>query len=295
MRQIRFALVLLLTLILPATAAESVEISSPKSSQTFGGGAGGKKTLIGDCQPGQALVGVSINTYFGVSIWCNLLSDDGTSAGSNNPMSSVQFLIYGNTNKNIFCPAGEVATTIRVQSNGYASGLGLICNEPPNFTKQEFTTSTISGQGNWKNISCVDGFLTGIWVVVGDWIDRIGARCSTLASFSISYDANQGDVPAPNKEIIFDTNRKFSLASEYTGKRVGLTFVGWNTAPDGTGNHFDPGASLTISKNLKLYAEWRTLQANFEFQKSDSNSNPKLNLTNLQIGQKIRIRVRSGR
>jgi len=33
-------------------------------------------------------------------------------------------------------------------------------------------------------------------------------------------------------------------------------FKGWNTAPDGTGTHYEPGDEITITQNVTLYAEW---------------------------------------
>lgn len=39
-----------------------------------------------------------------------------------------------------------------------------------------------------------------------------------------------------------------------TSKKV--TFTGWNTAPDGTGTSYNPGASITVSENTTLYAQW---------------------------------------
>ena len=39
--------------------------------------------------------------------------------------------------------------------------------------------------------------------------------------------------------------------------RNGYTFTGWNTNEDGTGESFENGASVTITDNLSLYAQWK--------------------------------------
>lgn len=35
-----------------------------------------------------------------------------------------------------------------------------------------------------------------------------------------------------------------------------LTFNGWNTKPDGTGTHYNPGASISVNEDTTLFAEW---------------------------------------
>ena len=38
----------------------------------------------------------------------------------------------------------------------------------------------------------------------------------------------------------------------------GYAFVGWNTKADGTGISYSNGQQLMISKNITLYANWKT-------------------------------------
>ena len=40
----------------------------------------------------------------------------------------------------------------------------------------------------------------------------------------------------------------------------GSSFIGWNTTAAGTGTHYDPGATLAITANVTLYAQWTTAQ-----------------------------------
>ena len=36
----------------------------------------------------------------------------------------------------------------------------------------------------------------------------------------------------------------------------GYVFSGWNTKPNGSGDKYDPGQSITLTKDLTLYAQW---------------------------------------
>ena len=40
--------------------------------------------------------------------------------------------------------------------------------------------------------------------------------------------------------------------------KTGSLFWGWNTAPDGSGNHYEETSLYTADANLVLYAEWKT-------------------------------------
>ena len=37
----------------------------------------------------------------------------------------------------------------------------------------------------------------------------------------------------------------------------GLTFTGWNTKSDGTGDAYRPGDTLTVTGDTTLYAQWK--------------------------------------
>ncbi len=80
------------------------------------------------------------------------------------------------------------------------------------------------------------------------------------ATYSVTYDANSatgGTVPAPQTktegvDLILATNSG-SLV------RNSDTFVGWNTAADGSGTDYAAGATYTTNAALTLYARWTSL------------------------------------
>ena len=45
--------------------------------------------------------------------------------------------------------------------------------------------------------------------------------------------------------------------------RNGYTFMGWNTAPDGSGTPYYPGQQITITGNFALYAQWQAIPPNY--------------------------------
>src|SRR6202041_1297750 len=47
--------------------------------------------------------------------------------------------------------------------------------------------------------------------------------------------------------------------------RSGYTFTGWNTQANGSGTAYGPGATITITANTTLFAQWtaNTLTVNF--------------------------------
>jgi uncharacterized repeat protein (TIGR02543 family) len=71
----------------------------------------------------------------------------------------------------------------------------------------------------------------------------------------ITYDGNNqtsGSAPAP--QVV--TNAGATVAAVGTLARSGFVFTGWNTAADGTGTRFAPGAALTNDGNKLLFAQW---------------------------------------
>jgi uncharacterized repeat protein (TIGR02543 family) len=74
-------------------------------------------------------------------------------------------------------------------------------------------------------------------------------------AFTLTYDPNT----APSGAAPASTSGTGSVAvapSAGTLSKPGFTFAGWNTAADGTGVTYQPGAALNLSSNITLYAMW---------------------------------------
>ena len=73
------------------------------------------------------------------------------------------------------------------------------------------------------------------------------------APFTVSFDANGGsDAPANQDKC---TGIDLKLSSDQP-VREGYIFVGWNTAQDGSGDSYAPGATYTANADVTLYAQW---------------------------------------
>ncbi len=77
-----------------------------------------------------------------------------------------------------------------------------------------------------------------------------------LILYSVTYDANGGTGSHVDENIESGTIYHV-LAPEDAGiSRPGYTFVGWNTAADGSGMFYEPGDTITITGDVTLYAQW---------------------------------------
>lgn len=80
------------------------------------------------------------------------------------------------------------------------------------------------------------------------------------ATFTLAYDPNTASSGlAPTS-----TSGSGSVAlapSAGTLSKPGFTFAGWNTAADGSGTSYQPGAALNLTSNVTLYAMWTPVVA----------------------------------
>ena len=74
--------------------------------------------------------------------------------------------------------------------------------------------------------------------------------------FTLSFVPNggQGEMPAVVKPV----KQAFTLPT-CTFKRDGYEFIGWNILPDGTGEKYEAGDTISLSANITLYAQWKEI------------------------------------
>ena len=102
---------------------------------------------------------------------------------------------------------------------------------------------------------------------------KIGARIAGSAFFDVDFAAAgftaaiTQPMAAPSYTVTYDNNGSSETPpAPTTGSgtvsfasapnRVGYTFIGWNTASDGTGLDIAAESNLTLSANVTLYAQW---------------------------------------
>ena len=104
----------------------------------------------------------------------------------------------------------------------------------------------------------------GLWTptITSRKIRNFGSTTGDLTLYAqwnsyITYDSNtatSGVVPLPTL-MVADTPVALS-ANVGTLARTGNTFLGWNTAANGTGTAYAPGESYTPTANVTLYVQW---------------------------------------
>lgn len=90
--------------------------------------------------------------------------------------------------------------------------------------------------------------------VAGTDTQRYGAAATTSTPVAerVYYDPNGGSGQLIHRYL--DTNPSVLTIEEAGFSRAGYTFTGWNTAPDGSGDPYNAGDS--VSGNMTLYAQW---------------------------------------
>ena len=83
-------------------------------------------------------------------------------------------------------------------------------------------------------------------------------RFTTCPTYSISYNGNgntTGTIPVDNISYLAGTS--VTVLDQNTLAREGYTFIGWNTASDGSGTNYATSSALTMPVNgITLYAKW---------------------------------------
>jgi len=81
-------------------------------------------------------------------------------------------------------------------------------------------------------------------------------------TFTIIYDGNENtDGLAPIDELSPYAADSTVIIKDSNGiTKTGFNFAGWNTMSDGSGSSFTVGSTFTITMNVILYAQWRTVK-----------------------------------
>ncbi|MBO5769586.1 MAG: InlB B-repeat-containing protein, partial [Bacteroidales bacterium] len=88
--------------------------------------------------------------------------------------------------------------------------------------------------------------------------------------FSVLFDANGGDGDM-DAQILAEG--VIDHLAENNFQREGYTFVGWNTAPDGSGTSYDDADLFKTDQNLTLYAQWEKLLFPLFFEANGGSGN----------------------
>lgn len=100
----------------------------------------------------------------------------------------------------------------------------------------------------------------------------------TAQTYTVTYHRNGADSgeTVDSRSYIFGD---LAVVSENGYVRDGHSFVGWNTQRDGSGTHYVPGSSITVTDHIHLYAQWTRNSSG-----DDDDTGYTLRLTKLDAG-----------
>lgn len=115
--------------------------------------------------------------------------------------------------------------------------------------------------------------------------------CAWVPYYVLSYDAN-GGTGAPSAEAPVssegDAASRTKVVSSTVPTRDGYTFVGWNTAADGSGTAKAAGDNVVLTSDVVLYAQWRQ---NFTvtYDLNDGTADPICSGGTYYVGQSVTV------
>ena len=191
--------------------------------------------------------------------WNTAANETGTqyAAGSTITMGTADMVLFAQWNQNSKPPV----TTYSVSYNANGGTGGMTDSTPyPSGSKAQIKAIGFTREGytftGWKDAagtSYAPGSsitMTANVTLFAQW-QKNGVLPG--AQFTLSFDANEGAgamaaVQYPVGALVTAPENGFS--------REGYTFVGWNTAKDGTGLGYSVAASFEVYSDMTLYAQW---------------------------------------
>lgn len=181
--------------------------------------------------------------------------------------NDIRFFSYGQSGAGVYGGATTSTSLLYSVSSDYGSGSTLRASgnswddmTPYSGSIASFTvkhdrngSATFYGGVVGTVISMYNSSKSSYDSIAGNWRGCY-ATITESAPYSISYNANGGS-GAPSSQPVYAT---FSYTLSSTRPtRTGYTFLGWSTSSTATTASYQPGASVTISGNLPLYAVWQ--------------------------------------
>jgi uncharacterized repeat protein (TIGR02543 family) len=264
-----FLLVLLLTLSSLGTAAAPVSYAVVYSGNGNTSGvvpsgatsytAGAKVTVAGN----TGNLAKSGYTFAG---WNTAASGTGTTfaPGATFTMGSASLTLYAKWTlipTYIVAYSGNMSTSGKApaDSNKYAAGAKVtVLGNTGNLAKSGYSfagwNTTASGTGT--------AYASGTTFTMGSTNVILYAKWTLIPTYAVTYSGNGNTSgTAPLSSVKCATGTKVTvLGNSGALARTGYAFSGWNTAANGSGTAYAPGAMFTMaSTNVVLYANWTPL------------------------------------
>jgi uncharacterized repeat protein (TIGR02543 family) len=136
-----------------------------------------------------------------------------------------------------------------VQTENAPTALTLFANLSPSLSNPGFTFVDWNTQPNGGGTSFSDGSTYSFSVATD-----LYAVWAAVPTMTLSFDTSSGtgSIPSISERVGGST----TLPSGAGISNPGYTFVGWNTAANGSGTEYAPGATYVFTVNQTLYAQW---------------------------------------
>ena len=124
------------------------------------------------------------------------------------------------------------------------------------FTRTGYTFTGWNTKANGSGTSYSDGAYAtfyGNTTLYAQW---------QLNTYTLSFDSNGGSGSMSSQTV---TEGQATTLNANNFARTGYTFSGWNTEDDGTGTAYGDGASISLSSNMTLYAQWQLNTYSYSF------------------------------
>ena len=178
----------------------------------------------------------------------------GTSGGAVYVVNSGTFAIHGapftdNTDetKNT-APIGKDISLLRDSTIMFAGNLGTNVYDVAKYDlgihRPGVITSGLSGKGTKENFKSSEGYTV---------IINSNNEAELVSAYTVTFQSNGGSGNMEEQVIPSGTTQNLT---GNTFEREHYIFKRWNTSADGTGTSYEDEASISLSNNLTLYAQW---------------------------------------
>ncbi len=147
--------------------------------------------------------------------------------------------------------------SVPVDANRYETGAVVITLGAGTLNRPGYTFVGWNTASDGTGVLHIPGnpFLMGAGNII------LYAQWTTNPTFTVSYFGNGntgGGVPTDNNS--YESGAQALVLSSGLLEKPGCAFVGWNTAPDGSGANYDAGDTLVIDNaDVLLYAQWELI------------------------------------
>ncbi|WP_336633973.1 InlB B-repeat-containing protein [Lysinibacillus fusiformis] len=129
------------------------------------------------------------------------------------------------------------------------------------FAGNDLKTITVFGANTvlWQNSIPTNTKILGVIPSKAkEYADANGFAFEEIAN-KITYDGNGQMGGGLSEDYTGNTTKTFIVKNQGSLKKVGYTFIGWNSKEDGSGTDYHVGEEIVINQDITLYAKWREI------------------------------------